>query len=100
VGFRRVDLFPTIWLIGHSDEGYYNWRNSTDNIYDGGSGEDFGTDLAIDTIDFGTFHLYPQQWAEGPVQQWGLDYIQQHIDSMYVHLSERARECQIDKWEL
>ena len=64
-----------------SDEGYYNWKNSTDNIYDGGSGEAFEADLLIETIDFGTFHLCPQQWAEMPVDQWGLDYIQQHINS-------------------
>lgn len=67
-----------------SDEGYYNWRNSTDNIYNGGSGEDFDANLELDTVDFGTFHLYPQLWAETPVSEWGLEYIQQHIDSQYV----------------
>lgn len=27
--------------------------------YDGGAGMDFSANLALDDIDFGTFHLYP-----------------------------------------
>ena len=70
-------------MCSHRDEGYYNNSyNTTDYIYNGQSGLDFDRTLQIDTIDFGTFHLYPQSWAEYPVDQWGTNYIQQHIDSM------------------
>ena len=65
------------------DEGYYNnTYNVTDGVYDGSAGMDFDTNLQIDTIDFGTFHLYPQDWSESPLDEWGTTYIQQHIDSM------------------
>ena len=42
---------------------------------------DFDANLQIDTIDFGTFHLYPQSWSEYPIDTWGTHYIQQHIES-------------------
>jgi mannan endo-1,4-beta-mannosidase len=73
-----------------SDEGYYNWPNNTDYIYNGTSGMDFEVNLKIDTIDFGTFHLYPQSWAEYPIDTWGTNYIQQHINSQSV---SRARSA-------
>ncbi len=67
-----------------SDEGYYKWDNSTDYIYNGTSGMDFDANLRISTIDFGTFHLYPQSWAEyyPSIEEWGTNYIQQHVNSM------------------
>ncbi|KAG6374324.1 glycoside hydrolase superfamily [Boletus reticuloceps] len=46
-------------LVGLGDEGWFNWTNNIDASYDGSQGIDFDVNLAIDTIDFGTFHLYP-----------------------------------------
>lgn len=56
-----------------------------DYVYNGTSGCDFERNTALDDIDFGTFHLYPQDWAPqlDPLA-WGLKYIQQHINSMWV----------------
>lgn len=65
-----------------SDEGYYNWANSTDYIYDGDSSLDFDANLQLPNIDFGTFHLYPQSWGETPTLEWGNTYIEQHANSM------------------
>ena len=82
IGGRSALIFSDVpWL--DRDEGYYNNSyNASDYIYNGQSGMDFDKNLQIDTIDFGTFHLYPQSWSEYPIDAWGTNYIQQHIDSM------------------
>lgn len=43
----------------------------------------FDANIALTNIDFGTFHLYPQSWSEyyPSMEQWGLTYIDQHIQS-------------------
>jgi mannan endo-1,4-beta-mannosidase len=43
---------------------------------------DFEANLKLSNIDFGTFHLYPEAWGETPAEEWGLGYIQAHINSM------------------
>ena len=76
---KSIDNFHMVCI---GDEGYYaSGYNNTDYIYNGESGLDFNRNLQIDTIDFGTFHLYPQAWSEFPIGDWGLKWIQQHIDS-------------------
>ncbi|KAJ8586937.1 glycoside hydrolase family 5 protein [Rhizopogon salebrosus TDB-379] len=65
-------------LVGLGDEGWFNWSNSTDYAYDGGPGIDFDANLAIDTIDFGTFHLYPYSWGEENAMTWGQEWILNH----------------------
>jgi hypothetical protein len=32
-------------------------------VYDGGPGVDFDANLKLPSIDFGTFHLYPEGWG-------------------------------------
>ncbi|KAI1465407.1 carbohydrate-binding module family 1 [Daldinia caldariorum] len=39
-------------------------------------GLDFAANLAIDTLDFGTFHLYPSSW--GTLDEWGNKWIEAH----------------------
>ncbi|KAG1747073.1 glycoside hydrolase family 5 protein [Suillus paluster] len=67
-------------LVGLGDEGWFNWSNSTDYTYDGSQGVDFDANLAIDTIDFGTFHLYPYSWGEETpsAMTWGQGWIEDH----------------------
>ena len=67
-------------MVAVGDEGYFNWKNSTDYIYDGDSGGDFEGTLRLPNIDFGTFHLYPEPW--GKTFDWGNEYIQQHANAM------------------
>ncbi|KAG2064928.1 glycoside hydrolase family 5 protein [Suillus decipiens] len=57
-------------LVGLGDEGWFNLANTTDYAYDGSMGIDFNANLAMDTIDFGTFHLGPMIWG----QQWIVDH--------------------------
>lgn len=44
--------------------------------YSGYEGVDFVKNLAISTIDYGTFHMYPDQW--GYSYSWGSTWISQH----------------------
>ena len=44
--------------------------------YSAYEGIDFIQNLAIPTLDYGTFHLYPDQW--GYNFSWGNEWIQQH----------------------
>ncbi|KAH7925544.1 glycoside hydrolase family 5 protein [Leucogyrophana mollusca] len=66
-------------LVGLGDEGWFNDPNSTDYSYSGSQGIDFNANLAIETIDFGTFHLYPFSWGEtaSPIT-WGAEWIENH----------------------
>ena len=45
-------------------------------VYSGIEGLDFVSNLAISTIDYGTFHAYPQQW--GYNNSWVNEWIIQH----------------------
>lgn len=47
-----------------------------DYPYSLGPGTNFTTNLAISTIDFGTFHLYPDSWGE--TTAWGAGWIDAH----------------------
>ncbi|EIW75756.1 hypothetical protein CONPUDRAFT_180574 [Coniophora puteana RWD-64-598 SS2] len=71
-------------LVGLGDEGWFNWANSTsDWTSNGSNGIDFDANLAISSIDFGTFHLYPGTWQESSpsYDQWGQTWIQNHRNS-------------------
>ncbi|EGO25412.1 glycoside hydrolase family 5 protein [Serpula lacrymans var. lacrymans S7.9] len=66
-------------LVGLGDEGWFNDPSSSDYPYQGGEGIDFVANLAIDTIDFGTFHLYPGSWGEtSNSTSWGQEWIINH----------------------
>jgi len=68
-------------MVTLGDEG---WLAPADGIGDGSyaysaaEGVDFGLNLGIDTLDYGTFHLYPDSW--GYNYTWGSEWIQQHAD--------------------
>lgn len=44
--------------------------------YSGAEGVDFVANLKIETLDYGTFHLYPNSW--GYNYTWGSEWIEQH----------------------
>ncbi|KAG8997923.1 hypothetical protein FRB94_007355 [Tulasnella sp. JGI-2019a] len=50
-------------LVTLGDEGF-GMDGSTDYVYSYGIGTNYTADLALSTIDFGTFHLYPGSWGE------------------------------------
>jgi mannan endo-1,4-beta-mannosidase len=67
-------------LVAIGDEGWIYSTNPPSYPYQGNViGIDFATNLAIPSLDFGTFHLYPESWgqsanATGFGTQWILDH--------------------------
>ncbi|PPQ92323.1 hypothetical protein CVT25_008529 [Psilocybe cyanescens] len=50
--------------------------------YQGSEGVDFDANLAVSSIDFGTFHSYPTGWGQGGNEQaWGTQWIADHQTS-------------------
>lgn len=47
--------------------------------YDGSAGVDWVANLAVPTLDYGTFHLYPDSW--GYNYSWGSVWIRQHDEA-------------------
>ena len=66
-------------MVTLGDEG---WFTPADNIgdgsyaYSGAEGVDFVRNLGIKTLDYGTFHLYPDSW--GYNETWGSTWIKEH----------------------
>ncbi len=74
-------------LVSLGDEGAFNNRESWDyqmlaqHIYDGSEGVDFEAVLALENIDFGTYHLYPEGWGiDHSHMEWGAKFILDHIN--------------------
>lgn len=68
-------------LVTLGDEGWFapGTALSGDDgsyAYSGSEGVDFVANLGISTLDYGTFHLYPDSW--GYEYPWGNDWIIQH----------------------
>ncbi|KAG8952186.1 hypothetical protein FRC03_012223, partial [Tulasnella sp. 419] len=67
-------------LVCIGDEGF-GLSGSTSYPYTAYEGLDFATNLAISTIDFGTFHLYPEHWgteSQADPVGWGKQWILDH----------------------
>lgn len=64
-------------MVTIGDEGFGLTTGSDGSYpYTTGPGLNFTTNLAIPTIDFGTYHLYPSSWGE--VDSWGNGWITNH----------------------
>lgn len=68
-------------LVSLGDEGWFAPTHEVPDKansypYRGTKGIDFEKNLAIPDIDFGTFHMYPEQWGES--SDWGNTYIEEH----------------------
>ena len=64
-------------MVAVGDEGFLNRSLSPDWTYDGSQGADFEAFLGVPTIDFGTFHLYPDDW--GKDRNYGSYWIDDHL---------------------
>ena len=62
-----VTLGDEGWLCGGGDGSY---------AYSCAEGVDFAKNLGISTLDYGTFHMYPDQW--GYNYSWGNTWIKDH----------------------
>ncbi|KAJ7648875.1 glycoside hydrolase superfamily, partial [Mycena rosella] len=66
-------------LVSVGDEGFFNLPGNANFLYAGGMGVDNVALTAIDTIDFGTFHMYPFSWAQtADPLGFGDDWIANH----------------------
>ncbi|CAE6451523.1 unnamed protein product [Rhizoctonia solani] len=66
-------------LVAIGDEGFFNRPQASAYPYQGDMGIDFIANLKISSIDFGTFHSYPEHWGqESNVAQWGARWIKDH----------------------
>ncbi|KDR78311.1 hypothetical protein GALMADRAFT_138416 [Galerina marginata CBS 339.88] len=70
-------------LVAIGDEGFFNQPGNALYPYQGGEGIDFDANLKISTIDFGTFHLYPESWGQtANPTSFGTKWITDHANSM------------------
>ncbi|KAJ3879236.1 glycoside hydrolase [Lentinula edodes] len=71
-------------LVAIGDEGFINDPGNPIFVYQGYSpslGIDFAANLNISSLDFGTFHLYPDSWGE-PANPFGTQWIEDHATAM------------------
>jgi mannan endo-1,4-beta-mannosidase len=66
-------------LVAVGDEGFFNRPGSGTEPYSGKDGADHEAFLALASIDFGTFHLYPDVWSTGT--RWGNQWIVDHVEA-------------------
>jgi len=74
-------------LVSVGDEGFFKggfrpYKGQADWAYSGYSGADWESLLEVETVDFGTFHLYPSHWGVKPEDYgvWGVLWIKQHAE--------------------
>ncbi|ETO69905.1 hypothetical protein F444_13584 [Phytophthora nicotianae P1976] len=69
-------------LVASGSEGFMNTDKSV-YLYSGPSGVDFDANLAIDSIDYGAYHAYPDTWgvAASEAKLWGVKWIEDHVAS-------------------
>jgi mannan endo-1,4-beta-mannosidase len=63
-------------MVAVGDEGFLN-GGKNDWFYEGQMGVDNQALASLPSIDFGTYHLYPDHWGKG--YRWGNDWIEDHI---------------------
>lgn len=65
-------------LLAVGDEGFFR-KGGLSHLYDGRYGTDAEAFLKLPSIDFGTFHLYPEHWGVRPesraVEKWIADHL-------------------------
>ncbi|EJD51840.1 glycoside hydrolase [Auricularia subglabra TFB-10046 SS5] len=70
---KRIDPFHMVTV---GDEGFFNQPGDPDWAYNGADGVDSEGFARVKTIDFGTFHLYPDWWSK-PLT-WAPQFIKDH----------------------
>ncbi|RPA89549.1 glycoside hydrolase [Choiromyces venosus 120613-1] len=66
-------------LVTIGGEGEFNFPGNPDWAYSSGNGGDFYEELQVDTIDYGTFHLYPDWWSK--TAAWGTQWVKDHAEA-------------------
>ena len=65
-------------LVAVGDEGFFR-RSGRSHLYDGRYGVDAEAFLSLSSVDFGTFHLYPEHWGLDPQGQDTENWIAHHL---------------------
>ncbi|KZT38981.1 mannanase [Sistotremastrum suecicum HHB10207 ss-3] len=69
-------------LVALGDEGWFQEANPPTYPYAPGVGIDFNLNLKISTLDYGTFHSYPESWGQTANESaWGVQWIIDHAAS-------------------
>jgi mannan endo-1,4-beta-mannosidase len=70
-------------LVAVGDEGFFRSSHSKSWLYDGSQGVNCTDILALDAVDFGTYHLYVDRgWASGKdASDFGRRWIREHIEA-------------------
>lgn len=69
-------------LIAPGDEGFFHHQHAGNNwLFNGSNGISTEDILGIPDIDFGTFHMYPDQWNQTQFDSFGQMWIQNHVDA-------------------
>ncbi|KAK5661805.1 hypothetical protein OQA88_9907 [Cercophora sp. LCS_1] len=63
-------------LVTWGGEGEFNLGPDAPNRYGGANGGDFDHEIALDSIDFGVFHSYPDWWSK--TAEWTQQWIRDH----------------------
>jgi mannan endo-1,4-beta-mannosidase len=73
-------------LVAVGDEGFFNRQSGGFNgdgswAYNGYSGVDWDRLIKVSTVDYGTFHMYPEGWGIKleNIDNWGKQYILDHL---------------------
>ncbi|KAJ3746679.1 mannanase [Lentinula detonsa] len=78
-----IKSIDTNHLVAIGDEGFFNDPGNPIYVYQGSLGIDFNANLNISTLDFGTFHLYPESWGEvDSPGSFGSQWIEDHATAM------------------
>ncbi len=64
-------------LVTVGDEGFFRRSGGGDWLRNGSVGVDFDAFLGIASVDFGTLHVYPDNWGKDVA--WGAQWIEEHI---------------------
>jgi mannan endo-1,4-beta-mannosidase len=75
-----IKSLDTNHMVSVGDEGFHPGVGGTSGSwpYNITDGVDHARLTAIPTIDYGTYHLYPQGWGQSPAQEWGTGWINDH----------------------
>jgi mannan endo-1,4-beta-mannosidase len=66
-------------LLAVGDEGFFRRSGGSDWLSNGSQGVDFDVFLRTTSIDFGTLHVYADNWGKDIA--WGSQWIAEHIDA-------------------
>ncbi|MBI4910864.1 MAG: cellulase family glycosylhydrolase [Acidobacteria bacterium] len=71
-----IQSLDTNHLVACGDEGFFRRGFTFDDLYDGSHGVDCEAILRLGSVDFGTYHMYPDHW--GRPNDFGQRWIADH----------------------